>query len=405
MEAQQRLFVVVVAAALCAAVASAAANSSVGYHGNPTFNVKNYGAEGNGANDDTKALMSAWKAACAAAGAVTLVLPSGTYYIGPVQFHGPCSKASTITFLMQGTLKAATDLKRFGNDWIEFGWVNQLTVSGQNGATIDGQGAASWPFNKCPIRKDCKVLPTSVLFVNNKNLVVQNVASVNSKFFHFALLQNSNVKIIGVKISAPQSSPNTDGIHIERSNGVSISDTTISTGDDCISIGQGNDNIDVARVHCGPGHGMSVGSLGRYVGEGDVTRIHVRDMTFHGTMNGVRIKTWENSPTKSLAAHMLFENLVMNDVHNPIIIDQKYCPYYNCEHKFVSGVTIKDVQFKNIKGTATTPVAVLLKCGVPCQGVVLQDVDLRYKGNGVTSSKCENVKAKYAGFQNPKPCP
>lgn len=58
---------------------------------------------------------------------------------------------------MQGTLKAATDLKRFGNDWIEFGWVNGLTVAG---GVIDGQGAASWPFNKCPVRKDCKVLPT-----------------------------------------------------------------------------------------------------------------------------------------------------------------------------------------------------------------------------------------------------
>ncbi|BAF23470.1 exopolygalacturonase [Oryza sativa Japonica Group] len=407
MEARLRLLVVVVVVAgHCAAVASAAGNSSVvGYHGDPTFNVRNYGAKGNGQTDDSKALMTAWKAACAATGAVTLVLPPGTYYIGPVQFHGPCSKATTMTFLMQGTLKAATDLKRFGNDWVEFGWVNHLIVSGQNGAAFDGQGAASWPFNKCPIRKDCKVLPTSVLFVNNKNMVVQNVASVNSKFFHMALLQCSGAKISGVKISAPESSPNTDGIHIERSNGVSIADTTIATGDDCISIGQGNDNIDVARVHCGPGHGMSVGSLGRYVGEGDVTRIHVRDMTFHGTMNGVRIKTWENSPTKSNAAHMLFENLVMNDVQNPIIIDQKYCPYYNCEHKFVSGVTIKDVQFKNIKGTATTQVAVLLKCGVPCQGVVLQDVDLRYKGNGVSSSKCENVRAKYAGFQNPKPCP
>ncbi|XP_052167268.1 exopolygalacturonase-like [Oryza glaberrima] len=405
MEARLRLLVVVVAA-LCAAVASAASNSSVvGYHGDPTFNVRNYGAKGNGQTDDSRALMTAWKAACAATGAVTLVLPPGTYYIGPVQFHGPCSKATTMTFLMQGTLKAATDLKRFGNDWVEFGWVNHLIVSGQNGAAFDGQGAASWPFNKCPIRKDCKVLPTSVLFVNNNNMVVQNVASVNSKFFHMALLQCSGAKISGVRISAPESSPNTDGIHIERSNGVSIADTTIATGDDCISIGQGNDNIDVARVHCGPGHGMSVGSLGRYVGEGDVTRIHVRDMTFHGTMNGVRIKTWENSPTKSNAAHMLFENLVMNDVQNPIIIDQKYCPYYNCEHKFVSGVTIKDVQFKNIKGTATTQVAVLLKCGVPCQGVVLQDVDLRYKGKGVSSSKCENVRAKYAGFQNPKPCP
>jgi hypothetical protein len=72
--------------------------------------------------------------------------------------------------VLQGTLKAATDLKRFGNDWVEFGWVNHLIVSGQNGAAFDGQGAASWPFNKCPIRKDCKVLPTvSILllpFVN-----------------------------------------------------------------------------------------------------------------------------------------------------------------------------------------------------------------------------------------------
>ena len=61
--------------------------------------------------------------------------------------------------LVQGTLKAATDLKRFGTDWIEFGWVKDLTVTGQNGI-IDGQGAASWPFNKCPIQKDCRILPT-----------------------------------------------------------------------------------------------------------------------------------------------------------------------------------------------------------------------------------------------------
>jgi galacturan 1,4-alpha-galacturonidase len=173
----------------------------------------------------------------------------------------------------------------------------------------------------------------SVLFVNNQNTVVRDLTSVNPKFFHIALLSTKNIRMSGLKISAPSNSPNTDGIHIERSAGVYIMDTHISTGDDCISIGQGNDNVDVARVQCGPGHGMSVGSLGRYAGEGDVTRVHVRDMTFMGTMNGVRIKTWENSPSKSNAAHMVFENMVMNDVQNPIIIDQKYCPYYNCEHK------------------------------------------------------------------------
>ncbi|KAK8450936.1 hypothetical protein SEVIR_6G123100v4 [Setaria viridis] len=380
MEARLALIVV----ALLASASAGAGN---------VVNVKNYGAKGNGVNDDTKPLMTAWKAACATAGAVTMVVPAGTYYLGPVQFHGPC-KASTLTFQLQGTLKAATDLKRFGNDWIEFGWVNGLTVAG---GVIDGQGAASWPFNKCPVRKDCKVLPT--------NTVVRDLTSVNPKFFHIALLSVKNIKMSGLKITAPSNSPNTDGIHIERSAGVSITDTHIATGDDCISVGQGNDNVEVARVQCGPGHGMSVGSLGRYAGEGDVTRVHIRDMTFTGTMNGVRIKTWENSPTKSNAAHMVFENLVMNDVQNPIIIDQKYCPYYNCEHKYVSGVTIKDIQFKNIKGTVTTPVAVMLRCGVPCQGLVLQDVHLKYKGQGTASAKCENAKAKYVGVQLPKPCP
>ncbi|KAI4985946.1 hypothetical protein ZWY2020_018576 [Hordeum vulgare] len=418
MEARPPVLVIAVVVALCGVslcgVAAAGnvtaaqlfpASSYDSYHGAAvTYNVKNYGAKGNGAADDTKALMAAWKVACAAAGTVTLQVPPGTYYMGPTQFHGPC-QASSLTFLLQGTLKAATDLSRFGNDWIEFGWVKGLIVAGQNGATIDGQGASSWPFNKCPVRKDCKVLPTSVLFVNNENTVVKDIASVNSKFFHFALLQNKNTQMLNLRINAPGNSPNTDGIHIERCTGVVIADTKISTGDDCISIGQGNDNVDIQRVNCGPGHGMSVGSLGRYVGEGDVTRVYVKDMNFDGTMNGLRIKTWENSPTKSLAAHMVFENMVMKDVENPVIIDQKYCPYYNCEHKYVSGVTIKNITFKNIKGTSSLPVAVMLRCGVPCQGVVLQDFDIKYKGAGGTSSKCENAKAKYVGYMYPKPCP
>lgn len=230
MEVWPPLLVVILAfcvVSLCCGLEAVAENVTVAqllpmssYHGGlATYNAKNFGAEGNGTNDDTKALMAAWKAACGASGTVTLLIPPGTYYIGPTQFHGPC-KASAITFLLQGTLKAATDLKRFGNDWIEFGWVKDLTVAGQNGAIIDGQGAASWPFNKCPIRKDCKVLPTSMLFVNNQNTVVRDITSVNSKFFHIALLQSNNMKMINLRINAPGNSPNTDGIHIERSRGV-----------------------------------------------------------------------------------------------------------------------------------------------------------------------------------------
>ena len=173
----------------------------------------------------------------------------------------------------------------------------------------------------------------SLLFVNSQDTVVRDVTSVNPKFFHIAVQQAKNVRMSGLRIRAPPDSPNTDGIHIERSAGVSITDAGIGTGDDCISIGQGSDGVEVARVRCGPGHGVSVGSLGRYAGEGDVTRVRARGVTVAGTVNGVRIKTWESSPTRSSAAHMVFEDMVMEDVRNPIVIDQKYCSYYDCEPK------------------------------------------------------------------------
>lgn len=41
--------------------------------------------------------------------------------------------------------------------------------------------------------------------------------------------------------------------------------------------------------------------------------------------NGVRIKTWAR-PGNGFVKHVVFQNIVMNNVKNPIIIDQNYCP-------------------------------------------------------------------------------
>lgn len=131
-----------------------------------------------------------------------------------------------------------------------------------------------------------------------------------------------------LKISAPKNSPNTDGIHIGQSNGVEISSSVIGTGDDCVSIGQGSKNINITDVYCGPGHGISVGSLGKAKDE-QVIGLTVRNCTFTETDNGVRIKTWPDS-TEGLASNFTFDNIVMNNVGNPIVIDQQYCPYNKC---------------------------------------------------------------------------
>jgi polygalacturonase len=64
-------------------------------------------------------------------------------------------------------------------------------------------------------------------------------------------------------------------------------------GDDCISIQTGCSNVYVHNVDCGPGHGISIGGLGKDNTRACVSNITVRDVNMHNTMNGVRIKTWQ----------------------------------------------------------------------------------------------------------------
>lgn len=74
--------------------------------------------------------------------------------------------------------------------------------------------------------------------------------------FHILVDSCENVKLQGVKVSAPGNSPNTDGIHVQYSSRVTIMNSRIGTGDDCISIGPGTSNLWIENIACGPGHGI-----------------------------------------------------------------------------------------------------------------------------------------------------
>lgn len=161
------------------------------------------------------------------------------------------------------------------------------------------------------------------------NAIVEYIASINSKNTHINLFACQNLLIRNVKISAPADSPNTDGIHIGGSQNIYIMDSHISTGDDCISVLPGSKNITVTGVQCGPGHGISIGSLGRSAGD-YVSDLYVRHCRFVSTDNGVRIKTWSVDSQPGTVSRVAFEHLEMVNVNNPIIIDQEYCPSGGC---------------------------------------------------------------------------
>lgn len=96
----------------------------------------------------------------------------------------------------------------------------------------------------------------SLAIANSNNVLVYGLSSVNSQMFHIVVNGCNNVAVVGANVVAPWNSPNTDGIHVQLSTGVTILNSKIGTGDDCISIGPGAKNLWIEGVACGPGHGI-----------------------------------------------------------------------------------------------------------------------------------------------------
>ncbi|KAG8056091.1 hypothetical protein GUJ93_ZPchr0001g32278 [Zizania palustris] len=92
----------------------------------------------------------------------------------------------------------------------------------------------------------------------------------------------------GLTISSPENSLNTDGIHLQNSKDFRLTFLVeYDAGDDCVSIQTGCSNIIIHNVNCGPGHGISIGGLGRDNTKACVSNVTVRDVNMFRTMTGV----------------------------------------------------------------------------------------------------------------------
>ncbi|XP_073035032.1 polygalacturonase-like [Primulina eburnea] len=368
------------------------------------FDVRTFGAKANA--DISQALLAAWKEACASPTPSTVWIPKGTWSLKQAKLVGP-NKAS-IELKVEGVLKAPLDPSQMPNkqgEWVTINYLDNFTLSG--GGVFDGQGHEAWKRNDCHKNQNCVKLPLNLSFNFITNSTIRDVTTKDSKNFHVNVIGCYNVTFLRFTISAPGDSPNTDGIHIARSKLVNVTDSVIKTGDDCVSMGDGTEQVHIQNVICGPGHGISVGSLGKFTTEKDVVGIYVKNCTFLGTQNGVRIKTWPSAPATLQVTNLQFEDLIMTNVTYPIVIDQEYCPHNLCKLDTPSLVKISNVKIDKIKGTTNDPVAVTLICSrnKPCENVQVGNIDLTYDGRlGPITTKCSNVKPSLTGKQNPPLC-
>ncbi|CAA2983098.1 polygalacturonase-like [Olea europaea subsp. europaea] len=350
-----------------------------------TINVQNFGAIGDGSTDDTKAFQDARSEACSSTEAVTLIVPMGkNYLLKPVRFSGPCK--SDIRFQIAGTLVASdnpSDYCKDGRHWLIFDSVQDLMLEG--GKIINGNGNVWWK-NSCKIDKS-----KALTLYKCKNLVVKGLKIQDAQQIHVSFQKCTNVQASSLSISAPEESPNTDGIHVTNAQNIQISNCTIGTGDDCISIVSGSQNVQAMDITCESGHGISIGSLGSSNSEAYVSNVVVNGAKLSGTTNGVQIKTWQGG--SGSASNIKFQNVEMQNVKNPIVIDQNYCDRAKACKEQSSTVQVKNVVYQNIHGTSASNVAINLDCSksYPCQGIVLQNVNIVREGDGSVKAVCNNI--------------
>ncbi|KAI8533865.1 hypothetical protein RHMOL_Rhmol10G0042600 [Rhododendron molle] len=200
---------------------------------------------------------------------------------------------------------------------------------------------------------NCGTKATGFTISNSDNVYISDLTFMDSPQKHIGLESSTWVRATNLTITAPENSPNTDGIHVQQSQNVFIDQTLIGTGDDCISIGDGSAYLNISGITCGPGHGISVGSLGFNGANNTVEHVFVSDVVFRGTSNGARIKTWQTS-----------------------------------------AVEVSNVRYIDIHGASSGETAIKFACSetVPCTDISMDNIDLTSDGTSNTTSSCQNVQ-------------
>ncbi len=241
------------------------ANAHLYATGVAVFNIKDYGASGVKADNATPAIQKAIDA-CGKAGGGMVYLPPGEYTSGTLYLR------SHVRFHIEGgaTLYASKDMNLFTGQAIASktallfaDHVDDVTLEGRG--TVDGQGSYIWreddlddvfvrpakdlmrSLGKSLLRSfpegypDRKIYPHLVWMGNTTNVRITDLSFINSPTWTMGFYAVERMFIDGIFVyTKPNDAVWADGIDMDGCDDVHISNSSITTGDDCLVFVSGN---------------------------------------------------------------------------------------------------------------------------------------------------------------------
>lgn len=317
-----------------------------------TLNVRDFGAKGDGLQDDTPFIQAAINC-CPPESRV--YIPEGIYRISALFL----TSGLTLDLAKGAVLSAYTDRSRFpilpglidsydeeseynlgtweGNPLEMFASI--LTGIHVHDVVITGEGVLegnasyeNWWKGEGREKIGGAFRPRMIFLNHCRNVTVQGLTIQNSPAWTLHPYFSDNTRWIDLQVENPKISPNTDGMDPESVDGLEVVGVRFSLGDDCIAVKSGkmymgkkykkpSQNIEIRQCHMCFGHGAV--TLGSEIGAG-VRHLHCHHCRFEHTDRGLRVKTRRGRGRDSVVEDIYFDHIQMDGVLTPFVVNSYY---------------------------------------------------------------------------------
>jgi len=363
------------------------------------FDVRRYGAAGDGKTLDTNAIQAAVDA-CAKAGGGTVLLAGGTFLSGTIDLRDHvalCVEPGAV-------LLASTNQEDFtSRSLIHAENAQNIAVFGRG--VIDGHGDVSTEFPK--------VRSHPIHFIECKNIQVKDVTFRNSTTWIQHYFKCDDLVVDGVTVDSrinpviegPRHLPgapgrNEDGLNLNSCRKVRVSNCNIFSDDDGIVLKSTSERPcqDVTITNCVVSSNASAIKFGTESG-GGFQNVTVSNCTIHDTRNaGIALEIVDGGTMDRVT----ISNIVMDNVKGAAIflrLGNRGRPYRgeNPGMGSMRNIIISNVQATRIGDWIEPPGKRTVGCsitglpGFPVENVTLQNIRIQFKGGGTLEDAAREI--------------